>query len=72
MKRPPITDAIRDYRRWIASQGGQARTQSLTKSERAELARSGGQGRWARVGKKERRELARRLARARWSKRKGT
>jgi general stress protein YciG len=60
------------YLQTIASQGGQARSASMTPKERQQVARQGGQARAKQMTAEQRRERAQRAARARWaSKRKG-
>jgi len=59
---------VAEYVRWIASQGGKARSRALTPKERSEAARKAVRARWRETSPEERSKIARKAARARWKK----
>jgi hypothetical protein len=59
---------VAEYIRWLGSQGGKARRQSLTAEERSASASKASRAKWNGLTKAQRRAQAKKAATARWSK----
>jgi len=64
--RPP--KSVAEYARWFASQGGKARSRSLTPEQRSASASKASRAKWDGLTKAQRRAQAKKAAAARWSK----